>query len=99
MNDKGTSLLETAVHFNIPTPSTIARWKKVLESQEIDDHIPEEKERLSVKKEIKKMTPVERSHEALQAENSRLKTEVAYLKKLQALIQEKEKLQTKRKRK
>jgi transposase len=50
-------------------------------------------------KESKKQKPVEGSEKALRKENERLRMENAYLKKLQALIQEKEKRQNKSKRK
>lgn len=52
-----------------------------------------------MKKESKKNIPVEGSKEALQAEIEYLRLENAYLKKLKALIQEKERLQNKTKRK
>lgn len=52
-----------------------------------------------MKKEINKPQPVEGSEEALRAEIERLRMENANLKKLRALIQEKEKLQNKTKRK
>ncbi|WP_142288286.1 transposase [Bacillus sp. EAC] len=51
-----------------------------------------------MKKENKK-THLPGSKEALQAENERLRAENAYLKKLHALIQEKEKSQAKSKHK
>ncbi|MGQ5529714.1 hypothetical protein [Bacillus sp. CGMCC 1.60114] len=50
-------------------------------------------------KKPQKTQPVQGSEEALRAENERLRMENAYLKKLHALIQEKEKLQNKTKRK
>ncbi|MNC83820.1 hypothetical protein D3C75_1380040 [compost metagenome] len=50
-------------------------------------------------KEETKVTPVEGSVEALQAEIQRLRMENAYLKKLNALVQNKEKSQSKTKRK
>lgn len=52
-----------------------------------------------MKKDTKKTQPVEGSQEALLAEIKRLRMENAYLKKLNALVQEKEKLQNKTKRK
>ena len=52
-----------------------------------------------MKKGHKKGTPVEGSVEALQEELERLRMENAYLKKLNALVQSKEKLQSKTKRK
>jgi hypothetical protein len=57
------------------------------------------KGRPSMKKETKKPTQVEGSVEALQAEIEHLRMENAYLKKLNALVQNKEKLRSKSKRK
>ncbi len=50
-------------------------------------------------KQTKKQSPVEGSLEALQAENERLRMENVFLKKLNALVQEKETLRRKTKRK
>lgn len=99
MNESGMSVLETAAWFNIPAPSTILQWKKVLEQRGEDALIPKKKGRQSMKEETKKATPVEGSVEALQAELERLRMEIADLKKLNALVQSKEKLQSKTKRK
>jgi transposase len=52
-----------------------------------------------MKKETNKTQPAEGSEEALRAEIERLRMENAYLKKLKALIQEKERLRNKTKRK
>ena len=52
-----------------------------------------------MKKESKKNKPAEGSIEALQAEIERLRMENAYLKKLNALVQNKEKSPNKTKRK
>ena len=50
-------------------------------------------------KQTEKVTPAEGSVEALQAELERLRMENAYLKKLNALVQNKEKSPNKTKRK
>jgi transposase len=100
MNEQGTSLYETAAIFNIPAPSTILTWKLKLETEGLDALKSKKKGRPSMKKQTKKSPqPVEDSLEALQAENERLRMENAYLKKLNALVQMQEKLQTKSKRK
>lgn len=98
MNESGTSLLETAAIYNIAAPSTVLQWKKVLEEQGEDALNPQKKGRPSMKKE-NNSTPSEGSTEALQAELDRLRMENAYLKKLNALVQSKEKLRSKSKHK
>jgi transposase len=54
---------------------------------------------MRIKKTSKKQAPVEGSIEALKAENDRLRMENAYLKKLNALVQNKQKSPNKTKRK
>ncbi|MDQ0859135.1 transposase [Bacillus sp. V2I10] len=103
MNEHGTSLSETAAIFKIQSPSTINRWKRLFDTQGVDGLIPREKGRSSMKKENPKVSeikePVTGSIEALQAENERLRMELAYVKKLNALVQNKEKSPNKTKRK
>ena len=99
MNNQGTSVKETAALFNIPAPSTLLQWKKQVETLGIDALQSKKKGRPSMKKENKKVTSTEGSIEALQEELERLRMENAYLKKLNALVQSKEKLQNKTKRK
>lgn len=94
MIEHGTSLLETAAIFNIATPSTIRSWRKQYETQGFDALQSKKKGRPSMKKEENKQpkkAPVEGSPEALQAEINRLRMENEYLKKLNALVQAKEK--------
>lgn len=43
MNESGTSVLETAARFNIPAPSTILQWKRVLEQRCEDALLPKKK--------------------------------------------------------
>lgn len=104
MNETGTSFLETASTFNISSPSIIYRWDQLLKTKGLDALEPKKKERPSMKKETKKVEPeksipAEDSLEALQAKIKHLEMENAYLKKLNALVQMQEKLQTKSKRK
>lgn len=99
MKNHGTSPNETAAIFQISSPRLIRKWRSEFQSQGIDALIPKKKGRPAMKKENKKATPMEGSVEALQAEVERLRMENAYLKKLNALVQNKEKLQSKTRRK
>ena len=98
INEHGTSIREAAAIFNIPTHSLLLRWKNQLETKGVDALKPKKKGRPSMKDE-KKPIPAEGSAEALQAEVERLRMENAYLKKLNALVQSKEKSRNKTKRK
>ncbi len=95
----GTSPNETAAIFQIPSPGLIRKWRIQFLSRGIDALKPKKKGRPTMKKENKNVALVEGSVEALQQEVERLRMENAYLKKLNALVQSKEKLQTKTKRK
>jgi transposase-like protein len=99
LNDHGTSPNETAAIFNISSPALIRKWRIQVDSQGIDALKSKKKGRPTVKKKTKKTTAVSGSVEALQAEIDHLRMEVAYLKKLNALVQKKETLPTKTKRK
>ncbi len=88
MNETGTSSTDTAAIFNISSPGMIRNWRNAFETGGIDALQPKKKGRPSMKRESKKSPqPVERSLEALQEENERLRMENAYLKKLNALVQ------------
>lgn len=100
MHEHRTSTRETAAVFNIKDPSTIRRWITLYESGGVDALQTKKKGRPSMKKkEAKKATPIEGSLEALQAEVEYLRAENAYLKKLKALVQEREVSKRKNKRK
>jgi transposase len=99
MNNHGTSPNETAVIFKITSPALIRKWRIQHESHGMDALKPKRKRRSTMKKKPDKSTRVEGSVEALQAELERLRMENAYLKKLNALVQSKEKSQNKTKRK
>ena len=99
MNENGTSFRETAAIFNISSDATSGNWLKIVETQRVEAQQPRKKGRLPMEKDVKKMKFVEDSKEALLAENERLRMENDYLKKLNALVQEKERLQNKTKHK
>ncbi len=99
MKETGSSVLETAAAFNIPAPSTIIKWQSILEEKGVDALYSQKRGRTIMKRDTKKKQVVEGSQEALLAEIERLKMENAYLKKLNALVQEERKLQNGKKRK
>jgi transposase len=99
MNETGSSILDTAARFNILAPSSILQWQKAVEEQGLDALISKKKGRPSMKKDNKKKQATEGSQEALLEEIERLKMENAYLKKLNALVQNKEKSPNRTKRK
>jgi transposase len=99
MNNNGTSPNETAAIFNITSPALIRKWRILFETHGIDALELKKKGRPKMIKKTKKSTPVEGSVEALKAELERLRMENAYLKKLNALVQNKEALQSKTKHK
>ncbi len=55
MNVNGTSIRETAAIFNIPTHSTLLKWKKQLENSGIDALKPKKKGPPSMKKDKQKV--------------------------------------------
>jgi transposase len=92
MDENGTSSNETAAILNIPSSSLIRKWRIDFEEGGIDALQPKKKGRRSMNKEIKKGTKIAQSAdsiEALQEEVNYLRAENDYLKKLQALAQEK----------
>lgn len=100
MTEHGTSLYETAAIFKIAAASSIQRWKRQFETLGMDALQPKKKGRLSMKKESTKQPKnvlAEGSTEALQARIKQLEMENEYLKKLNALVQAKEKLPRKTK--
>lgn len=103
MSDNGTSPNETAVIFNISSPSTIRAWRILFEKGGVDALTSKNKGRPSMKKESQKKRNNESSKddtvEALQAEVEQLRMENEYLKKLNALVQSKGKSPNKIKRK
>ena len=89
MEKNGLSSREAAITFSIPSHSTILEWKKIyLEKGE--EGFYNTKPKLDMK--IKNKRNEDKTKEDLEKELEYLRTENAYLKKLQALIQEKKKV-------
>jgi transposase-like protein len=92
MYDHWVSVNETAAKFKIPDPSTILAWRRAVETEGMEALLPKKKGRPPMTKDRKKNKPVNQSHESLIEEVERLRMENAYLKKLNALVREQEKL-------
>ena len=93
MHTTGASIRATAAHFNIPSPQTVNSWERIYYEQGKDALYKEQRGRankLGVKRPRKPKTTIE-ANEDLLAEVQRLRMENEYLKKLNALIQEREK--------
>ena len=92
------SLMDTAATLIIPSFPKVYQWKKQFEVGGLDALEPKRKGHPSMKnkhtKHDTKRIPAEGSIEALQAELERLRMENAYLKNLNALVQNKGKLPT-----
>ena len=100
MKSTGASIRQTAALFNIPSPPTVSKWERIYQEQGKEALCLERRGRPmgmknSTDKKIRKKT-VETNEELL-AEVERLRMENAYLKKLNALIQEREKSEKKTK--
>ncbi len=102
MTEQGTSLIETAAIFNIPAPSTIGTWRKQLETHGVDALRSKKKGRPSMKEKPNDRSGSKANKESTKALEERIKQlemENEYLKKLNALVQNKEKSRNKIKRK
>lgn len=94
INDFGVTPNEASVIFNIPSHTTVYKWVKLFNTVGIDALESKKKGRPSMKKEsmeTTKQAQAEDSVENLKARINRLEMENAYLKKLNALVQNKEK--------
>lgn len=99
MNDTGASSYEAAAVYNIPSRHTVSKWQKAVDEGGMDALIPTEKGRPAMNEKPKKSAPQKKPNESLQEEVERLRMENAYLKKLNALVKEKEASQRNSKRK
>ncbi len=102
--DNSLSYSQAATHFNIRNPGILAQWVRLYRHGGLDALESRRKGRPPTmsapsKKPSPSQEPAEGSHKALLEELNYLRLENAYLKKLQALVQAKEKLARERKRK
>lgn len=95
MLKKHLSLLQTSALFGIANDSVVGRWLKIYESQGVGGLLMENRGRKksAMPNKKKKTTRIVSNPEveklaALQAENEYLRAEIAFLKKLDALIQQ-----------
>jgi len=96
MHNTKSSVFDTAAYFGIPSRSTVSNWERIY-YEEGAGALHEERRGRGKKmggKSKKKKMPKE-TEEDLIAEVQRLRMEVAYLKKLNALVQERKKSEKK----
>ncbi len=90
MHQNHLSLLETAVHFGIPGPFVIRQWERLYQNQGAEGlrRKPQRRRPAMSKSKTKKVKLKTTPHEELLKELEYLRAENAYLKKLQALVEE-----------
>lgn len=95
MHNTGSSQQQTAAHFGIPSKESVAKWERIY-YEEGKEALFEERRGRSSKMGIKKPRKPKKDvnvNEDLLAEVQRLRMENEYLKKLNALVQEREKFE------
>ena len=86
------SYREVAAKYNIGTHVTVIKWNKIFTKQGVEGLMTENKGEKPTGRPRGRPLKLDREEmKDLRKENERLKMEVAYLKKLNALVQEKEK--------
>ena len=96
MHNTGASARQTMAHFNIPSTQLVSKWERIYYEQGKEALYIDRRGRPKKMKDIKNNTSKKNTvdtNEDLLAEVQRLRMENAYLKKLNALIQEREKSQ------
>jgi len=92
MHNNHLSCLETAIHFNLSNEVIVGKWERIYYEkgpQALYEEQRGRKSKMSSKSNRKNIS--KEVEEDLIAENQRLRMENAYLKKLQALVQERTK--------
>ena len=90
MHQNHLSLLETAVHFGIPGPFVIRQWERLDQKQGVEGlrRKPQRRRPAMSKSKPNEVNLKATPHEELLKELEYLRAENAYLKKLQALVEE-----------
>jgi transposase len=99
MHRNGASMRQTAAHFNIPSVQSVSDWERIYYEEGKEALYEERRGRASkmgTKKKKKRVSPIQQNEDLL-AEVQRLRMENEYLKKLNALVQEREKSKNKTK--
>ena len=92
------SIIETANHFCIPSHSTVGKWERIYYEEGPEALLEERRGRKNMgKKKSSKPKKNVNENEDLLAEVQRLRMENEYLKKLNALVLEREKSEQKKK--
>ena len=98
MHEKQMSFMETADHFCIPSHSTVIKWERIYYEEGPEALLEERRGRKNMgKKNSSKPKKNVNENEDLLAEVQRLRMENEYLKKLNALVLEREKSEQKKK--
>ena len=98
MHEKQMSIIETANHFCIPSHSTVTKWERIYYEEGPEALLEERRGRKNMgKKKSSKPKKNVNENEDLLAEVQRLRMENEYLKKLNALVLEREKSEQKKK--
>ena len=98
MHAKNMSLKETSHYFCIPSDTTVAKWERIYYEEGPDALLEDRRGRKNMgKKNISKPKKNVNENEDLLAEVQRLRMENEYLKKLNALVLEREKSEQKKK--
>ena len=93
MHNTGASIRQTAAHFNIPSPPTVGSWERIYYEKGKEALYEERRGRatkMGKNSPRKSQNSIEKNEDLL-AEVQRLRMENEYLKKLNALVQEREK--------
>ena len=98
MHKNHMSVVGTAYYFCIPSESTVAKWERIYYEEGRDALLQERRGRnnMGKKKPVKPKNDVNQNEDLL-AEVQRLRMENEYLKKLNALVQERERSEQKKK--